>query len=139
MSKLAGYDKHIVTTSFYSGTAATGTADIRIPLFPAPFGGITVTGAWAATQDAVAANADSTLNVVFMNGGTVGTATTAIGTVANAGTVGWTANTPKTAAFNSSADELTSGQWLVANFDVSGTITLPQTVYVVVEYVGGKG
>ena len=99
----------IVSTGFYSGTAATGTADITSLLFPAPFGGITVTQAWAYTQDAVAANASNTLDVVLINAGTAGTATTAIGTAAAAGTAGWAANTVKTITLNCSADELTCG------------------------------
>lgn len=139
MGDLAGYDRHIIATGFYSGTAATGTADISLPIFPAPFGGVTITQAWASTQDAVAANASNTLDVILINGGTAGTATTAIGTAAAAGTAGWTAGGIKSITLNSSADELTSGQWLVAKFDVAGTITLPQAVRYTIEYVHGKG
>ncbi len=139
MSDLAGYDKKIISTGFYSGTAATGTADISLPIFPAPFGGVTITQAWASVQDAVGANASNYLDVVLLNGGTAGTATTAIGTAAAAGTAGWTAGAIKTITLNTSADELTVGQWLVAKFDITGTITLPQAVRYTIEYVNGKG
>ena len=134
MGELAGYSTKVVSVGF-----ASGTVDASLPLFPAPFGGVTVKAAWAVTQDAVAANGSNYLDVILINGGTSGTATTAIGTAAAAGTAGWAAATPKAITLNASADELTVGQWLVAKYDVTGSITAPGNVRFVVHYVDGKG
>ena len=134
MSELSGYTTKVVSVGF-----ASGTVDATLPLFPAPFGGLTVTGAWAVTQDAVAANGSVYLDVFLINGGTAGTATTAIGTAASAGTVGWSAGVPKSITLNSAADELTVGQWLVAKYDVTGAVTAPGNVRFVIHYVDGKG
>lgn len=134
MSEVAGYSTKVISVGFTSGTV-----DASLPLFPAPYGGITITKAYAVTQDAVAANGSVYLDVILINGGTAGTATTAIGTAAGAGTVGWTAATPKAITLNSSADELTEGQWLVAKYDVTGAVTAPGNVRFVVHYVDGKG
>lgn len=134
MSDLAGYTTHIVSVGF-----ASGTVDASLPLFPAPFGGMTIVNAWAVTQDAVAANGSVYLDVQLINGGTSGTATTAIGTAAAAGTAGWAAATPKAITLNTALDELTVGQWLVAKYDITGAVTAPGNVRFVVHYVNGKG
>lgn len=133
MGDLAGYNTHVVVAPVAIGTAGT----VTLPLFPAPFGGVTVKAAYATAAVAVAAHADNKLTMTLVNGGTAGTATTALGTAG--GTAGWAAATPKEFSLNASADELTAGQWLVAKYDIGGTITAPGEVALVVHYVDGKG
>lgn len=133
MGELAGYNTMIVSAPLAVGTVGTAS----MPLFPAPFGGVTVTAAYASTEVAVAANGTNFMTLNLINGGTAGTATTSIGTVV--GTVGWAAATPRAFSLNASADELTAGQWLVAKYDIGGTITSPVNVTFTIHYVGGKG
>ena len=132
MGELAGYNTKVLSIPITGGTA-----DLSLPLFPAPFGGITVTGAYVTLAGAVAANGSNYVTCNLLNGGTAGTATAAIGTVG--GTAGWSAGVPKAFDLNTAADELTAGQWLVAKYDVTGTVTAPGDVVFTVVYVDGKG
>jgi hypothetical protein len=115
------------------GTAGT----VTLPLFPAPFGGVTIKAAHVTFAGAVAANGGNYATMTLLNGGTAGTATTAIGTAG--GTVGWSAAVPAAYSLNTAADELTEGQWLVAKYAVTGSVTAPGDMAVVVQYVNGKG
>ena len=133
MGELAGYNTQVVVVPLTGGTAGT----VTLPLFPAPFGGVTVTAAYATAAGAVAANGSNYVTCTLVNGGTAGTATAAIGTAG--GTAGWSASTPKTFDLNTAADELTAGQWLVAKYAVTGSVTAPGDLAITVYYVGGKG
>lgn len=133
MSKLAGYNTQVIAAPIAGGTAGT----VTLPLFPAPFGGVTVVAAYATPAGAVAANGSNYATMTLHNGGTAGTATAAIGTAG--GTVGWSADTPAAFNVNANADELTAGQWLVAKYAVTGSVTAPGDVVVTIHYKGGKG
>jgi hypothetical protein len=133
MSELAGYNTRMVVAPIAGGTAGT----VTLPLFPAPFGGVTVKSAYAVAAGAVAANGSNYFTMTLHNGGTAGTATAALGTAG--GTVGWSAGTPKTFDLNANADELAAGEWLVAKYAVTGTVVAPGDVVVSLQLVGGKG
>lgn len=133
MGELAGYNTQVVVAPIAGGTAGT----VTLPLFPAPFGGVTIKAAFVTAAGAVAANGSNYATMTLINGGTAGTAAAAIGTAG--GTAGWSAATPKAFELNASADELAAGEWLVAKYDVTGTISAPGDVVVTVHYVGGKG
>jgi hypothetical protein len=131
MSQAAGYNKKVVTTTY------GGTVDGTVPVLVAPYGGITVTNAYAFTGAAVAGHASNYLAVSLLNGGTAGTATTSV--ASGPGTAaGFAAHVPGAMTVVAAADELTAGQVLQAVFDFNGSIT-PGTMGVIVEYVTGKG
>ncbi len=130
MSELSGYNKNIVTVN------SPTSADYTIPVLRAPFGGATITGAWGVSSTTLAGSTADYFNVTLLNGGTVGTATSAIGTAG--GTTGWTAQTAKAFSLNDSADELTEGQYLMAKYDETGTVAVAD-VTIIVEWVHGKG
>ncbi len=130
MGELAGYNSHIVTVN------SPTSADYTIPVFRAPFGGATIKGAWAVASTTLAGSTADYFDVKLLNGGTVGTATTAVGTVG--GTAGWPAQTAKAFSFNTDLDELTEGQYLMAKYDETGTVAVAD-VTVIVEWVHGKG
>jgi hypothetical protein len=131
MGKLAGYSKNIWTMNF-----ADPTADRVLHIARAPYGGATITNAYAITNTTLAAGTANIVALELRNGGTGGTATTAIGTAG--GTTGWTLQVPETFSLNASLDELASGEWLTMNYDETGTVA-PLNTTVVVEWVGGKG
>lgn len=133
MGELAGYNTQVVVAPIAGGTAGT----VTLPLFPAPFGGVTIKAAFVTAAGAVAANGSNYATMTLINGGTAGTAAAAIGTAG--GTVGWTAAAPAAYSLNTAADELTEGQWLVAKYAVTGSVTAPGDMVVSVQYVGGKG
>lgn len=133
MSELAGYNTRVVVAPITGGTAGT----VTLPLFPAPFGGVTIDGAWATAAGAVAANGSNYATMTLVNGGTAGTATTAVGTAG--GTVGWSASTPAAFSVNTGAKTLTEGQWLVAKYAVTGSVTAPGDVAITIRYKHGKG
>lgn len=130
MSDLAGYN-HMVTT-----LNSSTSADYTIPVLRAPFGGATLKAVYAMSSTTLNASTADFFNVTLLNGGSTGTATTAIGTVG--GTTGWTAATSKTFTLNTDADELSSGEWLMVKYDETGTVAVAD-VTVIVEYVNGKG
>jgi hypothetical protein len=136
MGKLAGYNTESVTAHYgFFGTAiASGT----VPVLVAPYGGVTVTSAYAYTTAAVAAHASNYLAVTLLNMGTSGTAVA--GTVATGpGTaVGFAPPAPGAMTVSSTADELSAGQVLTVVFGVNGTIA-PKEAGVVVNYVRGQG
>lgn len=127
---LAGYDRRLAQISF--GDQA---GDDTLGVLRAPFGGLTVTAAYAMATDTVAGSGTDYYTLVLQNGGTAGTATTAVGTAA--GTVGVTAETPFAFSLNSALDELDEGEWLKVLYDEAGTVA-PGDVTVVVEYALGK-
>ena len=127
---IAGYNKRQVVVN------SPTSADYTIPALIAPFGGVTITGVTGVSSTTLNASTADYFNVTLLNGGTTGTATTAIGTAG--GTAGWTANTAKAFSLNTSLDELTEGQILMVKYDETGTVAVAD-VTVIVEYVNGKG
>lgn len=102
-------------------------ADQVFPLFRATRT-CTIKSAYAVMTDAVAANATNWVKLSLMNGGTAGTATTAISGTAG-GTAGWTALAPT--AMAPSDGVLETGEVVVLKYDENGTVTpgIPMTVH----------
>jgi hypothetical protein len=130
MSQIAGYTKNVILLN------SSTSADWTLAAFRAPFGGATITGAWAVSSTVLAASTADYFSITLLNGGTVGTATAAIGTVG--GTTGWAAATAQAFTLNATADELTEGQYLMAKYDETGTVAVAD-IQVFVEWVHGKG
>lgn len=128
---LAGYN-HNITSICFPDQAGSDT----IGILRAPFGGMTIKAAYAMATDTVAASGTNYYELILQNGGTAGTATTALGTAA--GTAGVTADTPETFTLNTSLDELSEGQWLKVNYSENGTVA-PGDITVVIEWVHGQG
>jgi len=96
-------------------------ADQVYPVWRAP-AACEIKGAYATTADDVAASTADYFKVKLMNGGTAGTATTAISDEIG-GTAGWTGLTPKTFTMTSTGKNLTAGQVVTLNYDETGTGT----------------
>lgn len=94
-------------------------ADDVIPLWRAPIKA-SIMGAYATMTNALAANGTNFFALTLRNGGTAGTATTAISD-AIGGTAGWSALVPK--KFTLSADELDAGDLLQLVYEEDGTGT----------------
>lgn len=94
-------------------------ADDVIPLWRAPIKA-SIMGAYATMTNALAANGTNFFALTLRNGGTAGTATTAISD-AIGGTAGWSALVPK--EFTLSADELDAGDLLQLVYEEDGTGT----------------
>lgn len=90
-----------------------------------------------AVTDRTTAAGTVFFSVQLLNGGTGGTVETAISAEVG-GSLGWTANVPKTGAVTSGVGDLTAGQWLVAKYAETGAVT-PGVVTLSVEYVDGIG
>jgi hypothetical protein len=133
MSLLSGYNEHVTTILSDGGSATPGT--VFLPILLAPFGGVTVKSAYLSARTAVGANGSNYFTATLHNGGTAGTATTAIGTAG--GTAGVTA-APQAFSLNTSADELSAGQYLVANLVKTGTLA-ENEFSLIVTWVHGKG
>ena len=93
-----------------------------------------IVGAYAWTANDVAASGTNYFSVALVNGGTDGTATTAIAG-AIGGTPGWTGLTPKT--FTITNGSVTAGQVVAINYDETGTGTFGQ-LCVQLDYVLGQ-
>lgn len=99
-------------------------ADDDIVLWRAPFA-CEIRSAYATTSNAVGASTVNYFDLALYNGGTAGTALTAIaGTIG--GTAGWSALTP--AAFTVSAGALTAGQIVTLRYNEEGTGTFSHMV-----------
>lgn len=133
MSLLSGYNTQQVSLVINAGSAVAGTT--TLPILRAPFGGVTVTDAYIMPNTAIVANGSNYVTATLLNGGTAGTATTAIGTAG--GTAGVTA-APNAYTLNTAADELTADQYLMARIVKTGSIA-ENEYSVVVRYVAGKG
>ena len=96
-------------------------ADQVYPVWRAP-AACEVKGAYATVVDDVSASTANYFTVQLLNGGTAGTATTAISDEIG-GTAGWTGLTPKTFTMTSTGKNLTAGQVLVLDYDETGTGT----------------
>lgn len=99
-------------------------ADEDIPVWRAPFD-CEVRSAYATVVNDVGASGTNYFDLALYNGGTAGTALTALaGTVG--GTAGWTALTP--VAFTVSAGALTAGQLVKLRYNEAGTGTFAQMI-----------
>jgi len=99
-------------------------ADDDIPIWRAPFDCV-VRSAYATVANAVAADGANYFDLALYNGGTLGTALTALGGTIG-GTAGWTALLPK--AFSVSAGALTAGQLVKLRYNEVGTGTFAQMI-----------
>ena len=133
MSLLSGYN-HNVTTVTFSDQAADGS----IGAFVAPFGGATVKAWYLLPELTVAASGTDYYIVTLINGGSTGTATTAIGTAAGSA-AGVVANTKSTGTLNTTTvNELAAGDVLRIIYDEEGTVA-PGELTCVIEWAHGLG
>ena len=99
-------------------------ADDDIPIWRAPFA-CTVRSAYATVANAVVADGTAYFDLALYNGGTLGTALTALGGTIG-GTAGWTALLPT--AFPISAGVLTAGQLVKLRYNEASTGTFSQMI-----------
>lgn len=85
----------------------------------------------------LAAGTDAYYSLGLENGGTAGTAQTALHTAVG-GTPGWVAQTPQAGAITDGSGRLTAGQWLNVNYAETGTVA-SGVMTVNIEYVDGIG
>ena len=126
-----GYDirRHVVAYIDHDPAA-----DDVLPVFRATKD-CEVLSAYAIVANAVSAHTDNYFSLNLLNGGSAGTATTAIsGTIG--GTAGWTALLP--VSFAVSEGTLTAGDVIVVNYDEEGTGTFA-AMMVQLEVVEGIG
>jgi hypothetical protein len=109
-------------------------ADEVLPLFRAP-AACEIISASATIPNDLAAGTDNYFTVALRNGGSAGTATTAMA-AAIGGTAGWTGLTPK--AFTISEGTLAAGDVVTVSYDETGTGTFTALV-VQLNYVLGVG
>lgn len=132
MSKLAVYNTQMVSVSW-----ADQAGDERIGIFKAPdYGNVTITAVHAIASETVTASTANYWQLVLQDGGATGTATAAIGTAG--GTSGWVADTGQ--AFTLAAStvmNLDAGDWLMVNYDETGTVA-PGEVTINVHYRVGQ-
>lgn len=93
-----------------------------------------VTAAYATVANDVAASTANHFSLALRNGGSAGTATTALA-AAVGGTAGWTGLTPK--AYTVSEGTLAAGDVVTAAYDETGTGTFTQ-VTIQIDYVLGS-
>jgi hypothetical protein len=128
---IAGYNTNVTSVSVTAGSAASGTT--IVPILRAPYGGMTVIGAWVGANAAVTANGSNYVTVNLLDAGTAGTATSSIGTAG--GTAGVTV---APAALTVSTNNLDSGDYLNLKVGKIGTIA-ENEFSVIVEWVRGQG
>lgn len=109
-------------------------ADEVIPLWRAPKA-CEITGAYATVVNDVGADTANYFNLSLRNGGSAGTATTALGGSIG-GTGGWTGLTP--VSFTISEGTLAAGDVVTLNYDETGTGTFTE-VTIQLDYVDGLG
>jgi hypothetical protein len=132
---IAGYNSRFTTLN------STTSADMSVPVLIAPKGGATLRAAYAFASTTLAASSADHFNLALVNGGTVGTATTAIssnlgGTAASGTAPGWTAKKKETFAITSGSEALTEGQVLIVKYDETGTVAINDWT-VIVEWTQG--
>lgn len=126
-------NRHVLTVVVYDPGQ-----DAKIPVLRVPDDHVyTIEKAYAQLDRNLSGSTANYVAVNLENGGTAGTGTTDIGTAAG-GTAGWTANTPKEITITDGSGDLTEGQWLVADYAETGSVTLG-VLAVTVEYVDGVG
>lgn len=130
---LSGYHRQVIPINI-----TDPGADKRVPLLKVPTGHTyTVEAATIVADTTTAAATDNYFSATLENGGTAGTAQTAISSACG-GTEGWTANTPKAVTITAGAGDLTAGQYLNLAYDESGTVA-PGRLTVILEVVDGVG
>jgi hypothetical protein len=133
---IAGYNPKAVTFAVADPTKDNTYKLMRVPSKAAK---IEIISAWAEIDTTITLGNGTGIALQLMNYGTAGTAVVASGTLAGTlggTTVTWTANVPK--AFTVSEGTMTAEQYLVLEYDESGTIA-PLNVTVGIEYVDGVG
>lgn len=128
---LAGYNKQISQVTINAGSATSGTT--TVPVIRAPYGGLTVTGAYVQAHGSVDANGSNYVTFNLLDGGAAGTATTSIGTAG--GTAG-VADGPQTMTV--STNNLDAGDFLMFKVGKIGTIT-EREYTAIIEWVHGQG
>lgn len=93
-----------------------------------------ITGAYAWTQNTVAADGTAYFDLALYNGGTAGTALTALGGTIG-GTVGWTGQVPKT--FTISNGTVAAGELVTLRYNENSTGTFGAMV-LQLDYVVGQ-
>lgn len=96
-------------------------ADQVYPIWRAPKA-CEIKSAYAMTADDVAASTTDYFSVQLLNGGTAGTATTAISN-AIGGTAGWTGLTPKEFTLTSTGKNVDAGEVVTLKYDENGAGT----------------
>lgn len=125
-----GYMKNSVVASIDWDPAA----DDHIPLWVAPLA-CEITGAKVVVTNDVAAHTANYFDLALYNGGTAGTALTAVaGTIG--GTAGWTGLSPT--AFTISNGSVAAGELVKLHYNEEGTGTFASMV-VQLDYVFGEG
>ena len=132
---IAGYNSRFTTVN------SAVTADMPIPVFVAPKGGARLQAAYGFSSTTLAAGSANHFNLSLLNGGTDGTATTAIsallgGTAAGGTAPGWTAQKKETFSLTSGSEKLTEGQVLLVKYDETGTVAIADWT-VIVEWTQG--
>ncbi len=130
---IAGYNSRFTTLN--STSSANGT----VPVFVAPTGGATIRNAYAFSGATLAAGSANHYNLVLLNGGTAGTAATAIsgilgGTAASGTAPGWTLGKKETFSVTTAA--LAEGEVLRVKYTETGTVAVADWT-VVVEWTQG--
>ncbi len=132
---IAGYNSRFTTLN--STTSANGT----VPILVAPAGGAKLISAFAFAGATLAAGSANHFNLTLINGGTVGTATTAItsalgGTAAGGTAPGWTLGKKETFAITSGSEKLAAGEVLRVEYKEVGTVAVADWT-VVAEWTQG--
>lgn len=114
-------------------------ADDDLPIWRAP-AAVTLRGAYLTAPNTIAASSANHFNVALYNGGSAGTALSAIagtlgGTAAGGTAPGWTALAP--AEFTVGTGALDAGDVVVLRYDETGTSTI-QGCFVQLDYVLGN-
>lgn len=128
---IAGYN-HNITTVLFPDQAGDDTLGI----LRAPAGGCTLKGVYVMASTAVTASTADYYTLTLQNGGTVGTATLAVGTAL--GTVGIAADTGVAFTLNSALTNMAAGEYLKVLYDETGTVA-PGEISIIVEWVQGQG
>lgn len=121
------------TNSVVIPLAYDPAADDDLNIWRAPKA-LVITHAYAWTQNTLAADGTNYFDLALYNGGTAGTALTALGGTIG-GTVGWTGQTVKT--FTVSNGTLAAGEFVTLRYNENGTGTFTSAV-VQLDYVVGQ-
>jgi hypothetical protein len=128
---IAGYNSLFTEVVVSAGSATSGTT--TYPVMRAPYGGLTVKGAYVTALGSVAASGSNYVTFNLFDAGLAGTATTSIGTAG--GTAG-VADGPN--ALTVSTNSLDAGDYLNFKLGKIGSIS-EREFSLIVEWVRGKG
>lgn len=128
-----GYARKVASVVIPGGL----TGDEKFPVLMAPASHkVTIEKATMILNDDISGSTASYATYVLLNGGTAGTATTAIGTAG--GTAGFTQYVPEAFTLADGSGQLDEGEVLVLSMDITGSVTAPDAT-LVIEYVDGLG